>query len=243
MWSGDTKEGFNGGGDYVRWIRDEADQARALAFFLPRCDRVRVMPFLDGVPCSIHGLVLPDGTAAFRPVEISILRDVAARTFIYGGLSTFWDAPPADREAMRDSARRVGEHLRTAHEYVGAFGIDGVLTAEGFRPTELNSRMSAGFTQVTQLDRKLFTLLQDALVLGEDPGVRTADVEALMPLIDAEPSGRAVALAKDVVVGDVTEALTWDGERFEIAPRHEPRNDPRNDPGMTSPARRARTSS
>jgi hypothetical protein len=55
-------------------------------------------------------------------------------------------------------------------------------------------------------------------VLGEDPGVRVADVEGLLPLVEAEPSGRAVALAKDVVVGDITEALTWDGSRFEIAP-------------------------
>jgi hypothetical protein len=218
VWSGDTKHGFNGAGDYVRWVRDESDQQRALAWFLPRCERIRVMPFLDGVPCSIHGLVLPDGTAALRPVEISILRDEAARTFRYGGLSTFWDAPPADRVEMREAARRVGEHLREAHGYRGAFGIDGVLTADGFRPTELNSRASAGFTQVTQVDRKLFALLQDALVLGEDPGVRVRDVEALLPLIDADPGGRAVALAKDVVVGDVTEALTWDGRQFQIAP-------------------------
>jgi hypothetical protein len=143
---------------------------------------------------------------------------VGARTFRYGGLSTFWDAPAADRSVMREAARRVGEHLRAAYGYRGAFGIDGVLTADGFRPTELNTRMSAGFTQVTQVDRKLFALLQDALVLGEDPGVRVADVEALLPLVDADPSGRAVALAKGVRVGDVTEALTWDGERFEIAP-------------------------
>ena len=217
VWSGDTKEGFNGGGDYVRWVRDRDDEARALAFFISRCDRVRVMPFLDGVPCSIHGLALPDGTAALRPVEISILRDERARTFRYGGLSTFWDAPAADREAMRGAVHRVGEHLRGEHGYRGAFGIDGVLTADGFRPTELNTRASAGFTQVTQLDRKLFSLLQDALALGEDPGVRVADVEALLPLIDAEPSGRPVALAKGVEVGDVTEALTWDGRRFEIA--------------------------
>jgi hypothetical protein len=217
VWSGDTREGFNGGGDYVRWVRDEADRARALAFFLTRCDRVRVMPFLDGVPCSIHGLVLPDGTAAFRPVEISILRDEGARTFTYGGLSTLWDPPDADREEMRGAVQRVGEHLRATYGYRGAFGIDGVLTADGFRPTELNARGSAGFTQVVQVDRKLFWLLQDALVLGEDPGVRVADVEALLPLIDAERSGRPVALAKDATVGDVTEALTWDGATFEIA--------------------------
>ena len=97
------------------------------------------MPFLDGVPCSIHGLVLPDGTAVFRPVEIAILRDAAGRQFVYGGLSTYWDPPPADREEMRDVARRVGEHLRAAYGYRGAFGIDGVLTADGFRPTELNT--------------------------------------------------------------------------------------------------------
>lgn len=218
VWSGDTLQGFNGGGDYVRWVRDGTDRARALAWFLPRCERVRVMPFLDGVPCSIHGLVLPDGTAVFRPVEISILRNEAARTFTYGGLSTFWDAPPDDRVQMREAARRVGDHLAAEHGYRGAFGIDGVLTVEGFRPTELNTRMSAGLTQVTEIDRRLFSLLQDALVLGEDPGVRVADVEALVPLIDAEPGGRPVALAKDVLVGDVTEALTWDGDRFDIAP-------------------------
>jgi len=221
VWSGDTREGFNGGGDYVRWVGPDgawsADQAEALAFFVTRCDAVRVMPFLDGVPCSIHGLVLPDGTAAFRPVEISILRDAEARTFRYGGLSTYWQPPAADYDAMRDAARRVGEHLRKTFGYRGAFGIDGVLTADGFRPTELNSRASAGFSQVTAIDRKLFSLLQDALVLGEDPGVRVPDVEALLPLVEADPSGRAVALAKDVMVGDITEALTWDGTRFNIA--------------------------
>jgi hypothetical protein len=229
VWSGDTKEGFNGGGDYVRWVGPDddwsADQAKALAYFVPRCDRLRVMPFLDGVPCSIHALVLPDGTAVFRPVEISILRDETARTFQYGGLSTYWDAPAPDREAMREAARGVGEHLRETYGYRGAFGIDGVLTADGFRPTELNTRASAGFTQVTQLDRKLFALLQDVLVLGEDPGVRVADVEALLPLIDADPGGRPVAFVKDAVVGDVTEALTWDGERFDIAPRGQETDD------------------
>jgi hypothetical protein len=41
--------------------------ARALAFFVTRCDRVRVMPFLDGVPCSIHGLACRTAQRAFRP--------------------------------------------------------------------------------------------------------------------------------------------------------------------------------
>jgi len=225
VWSGDTREGLNGGGDYVRWVRDPTDVravSQAMAFFAPRCDRVRVLPFLDGVPCSIHGLVLPDGTAVLRPVEISVLRDEVACTFRYGGLSTYWDPPDHDRAHMRETARRVGEHLRAAYGYRGAFGVDGVLTADGFRPTELNSRASAGFTLVTEGLRRLFTLLQDALVLGEDPGVRVADIEALLPLLDGRRSGRPVALAAGVALdpslgGDTTRLLAWDGSRFKLA--------------------------
>ena len=56
VWSGDARDGFNGGGDFVRWVADAAEREAALAFFAPRCDRVRVMPFLEGVPCSIHGM-------------------------------------------------------------------------------------------------------------------------------------------------------------------------------------------
>ena len=74
-------------------------------FFMPRCDRVRVMPFLDGVPCSIHGFVLPDGTAALRPVEIATLRerDRAAGSCT-AGCRRCWDPPADDREA--DARRR-----------------------------------------------------------------------------------------------------------------------------------------
>ena len=112
VWSGDARGGFNGGGNFVRWLRDDRDRAAAAAFFRPRCDRVRVLPFLEGVPCSIHGFVLPDGTAVLRPVEIVTLRDPAARTMAYCGLGSTWDPPAGDREAMRGAARRVGAHLQ-----------------------------------------------------------------------------------------------------------------------------------
>ncbi|HEU5035981.1 MAG TPA: hypothetical protein VFT70_03170 [Nocardioides sp.] len=182
VWSGD---GFTGGGDYVRWVVDDHDRVSARAFFAPRCSRVRVMPFLDGVPCSIHGIVLPDGTATLRPVEIAVLRDRAARTFSHGGLGTGWDPPAADRERMRAVARRVGEHLRVAHAYRGAFGIDGVLTADGFRPTELNPRMPAGAHLLARVDPDFFALLQANLLVGLDAGVTVADVEELVPEMDA----------------------------------------------------------
>lgn len=182
VWSGG---GFTGGGDYVRWIDDRDDEIRARAFFAPRTERVRVMPFLDGVPCSIHGFVLADGTAVLRPVEIAVLRDRSARTFVYGGLSSTWDPPEADREHLREVARRVGEHLRSAHGYRGAFGVDGVLTADGFLPTELNPRLSAGATLLARVDTDFFQLLQANLLAGVDTGATVADVEELLPAMDA----------------------------------------------------------
>ena len=215
VWSGDARDGFNGGGNFVRWLRDDRDRAAAAAFFRPRCDRVRVLPFLEGVPCSIHGFVLPDGTAVLRPVEIVTLRDPAARTMTYSGLGSTWDPPPADREAMRAAARRVGAHLQRDHGYRGAFGVDGVLTADGFRPTELNTRMSAGATALSEVDRRFFTFLQAALVDGTDPGLTAADVEGLVPAMDMERVGKVVAFAEGTAeASQESYPVTWDGRSF-----------------------------
>ena len=113
VWSGDTREGFNGGGDYVRWVRDDDDQARALAFFLPRCDRVRVMPFLDGVPCSIHGLVLPDGTAALPPGrDLDPARRGRAHLPRTAACRRSGTRPPPTARRCAARSHRVGEHLR-----------------------------------------------------------------------------------------------------------------------------------
>jgi hypothetical protein len=216
VWSGDARDGVNGGGNYVRWILDDDDQQTAAGFFRPRCDRIRVMPFVDGVPCSIHGYVLPEGTAAFRPVEIVSLRDVARRQFVYGGLGTYWDPPVADREEMRAAACRVGDHLAAAHGYRGAFGIDGVLSAEGFLPTELNTRMSGGASLVCDVDRRFFTLLQAALVSGDDVGLTAADVESLVPVMDAERVGRVAAIGQGVYLGGAfTYPVSYEGGRME----------------------------
>ncbi|WP_244927570.1 ATP-grasp domain-containing protein [Nocardioides sp. W7] len=198
VWSGD---GFNGGGEYVRWVRDPDDQLTARAFFAQHCARVRVLPFLDGVPCSIHAMVLPDGTAAFRPVEIAVLRDPSTRRLLYGGLGTFWDPPPADRDEMRAVARRVGAHLAAEHDYRGAFGVDGVLGADGFRPTELNTRMSAGLSLLARADVELFALLHVNLLAGVDTGLRAADVETVVPLLDEHRQAHVVALATGTRLG------------------------------------------
>jgi hypothetical protein len=144
VWVADNAEGWHGGGEYVRWVPTSDDAADAADWFATRSNRVRVMPFLDGIPCSIHGLVTANGVAVFLPVELLILRRLDRPGFVYARAANFWTPPDHIREEMRAAARAVGAELARRTGYRGAFGIDGVCTADGFRPTELNARFSVG---------------------------------------------------------------------------------------------------
>ena len=192
-WAGDARQGFHGGAYCLRWVRGAEDAAEAAAFLAGRCDRVRVMPFLEGIPCSIHGVVFPEGVATFRPVEMVTLRRPGSGRLRYAGAATFWDPPAADREVMRDLARRVGEGLRERVGYRGAFTVDGVLAAEGFRPTELNPRLGAGLSIMTRdLPDLPVGLLDRALIEGETLAFGAAELERqLLAAADRTRAGGA----------------------------------------------------
>ena len=176
VWSGDARDGWHGGGELVRRVRSAEEADRAHARFTPHCDRLRVMPFLEGLPCSIHGLVTDADVAAFRPVELVVLRTPGG--FRYCATATTWDPTPVDREAMRQVARRVGALLRRRWGFRGLFTVDGVMTTEGFRPTELNPRVGAGLNYVSAAVPELpLALLQFAVVAGA-VGVDAAELEA-----------------------------------------------------------------
>ncbi|HEX6425922.1 MAG TPA: hypothetical protein VFZ79_20690 [Acidimicrobiales bacterium] len=191
VWSGDARDGFNGGGVLVRRVVDDGTAAAAGAVMAERCERVRVAPFLEGVPCSIHGMVTLDGIAVFRPVEMVTLRTIDPPGFRYGGAATFFDPPAADREAMREAARRVGAVLRDEVGFAGTFGIDGVLTADGFLPTELNPRMGGGLAAVARALPDLPLLPLHWLAAAEHPlPVSAAEIEdALVAAADARRAG------------------------------------------------------
>jgi hypothetical protein len=168
VWVADNREGWHGGSEYVRWVRNAEDERAAVEWFRRHARRVRVMPFLDGLPCSIHGYVTDDGTAAFRPVEMLIARRADGSGFRYLGTATTWDPDPGQRDSMRGSARRMGAYLDCLVRYRGPFSIDGVMTARGFIPTELNPRMSSGFgVQAANVPELHAGLLTRALVEGD----------------------------------------------------------------------------
>ena len=175
VWAADARDGFTGGASGVRWVTDDATRRRARADFSDMCDTVRVMPFLDGVPCSIHGIVLPDGVAALRPVEMVTLR--RGNDLVYAGCATYWDPPAAVREQMRGVARRTGKQLAREVDFRGTFTVDGVVTTDGFLPTELNPRFGAGINTIARASALPLVLLNDLIVAGHDVGLSAAEFE------------------------------------------------------------------
>ncbi len=167
VWAADASAGWTGGAEGLRRVRGRADIGEAIEAFAPRAERVRIMPFVEGVPCSIHGIVFADHVATVRPVEQVTLRPVGAPTFFYAGCATFYDPPAGATATMRDAARRVGTCLRERLQYRGAFTIDGIVSSDGFVPTELNPRSGAGLNLMVRAQPDLpLQLLLDALVGG-----------------------------------------------------------------------------
>jgi hypothetical protein len=188
--AGDARDGLHGGAHLIRRIRRDEDLTKALEVFGQCCDRVRVMPFLEGIPCSIHGLVFGDYSLAVRPVELLTLRPTERFTFLYAGAATFWDPPDADRAYMRSVARRIGDAYRERIG-TGAFTADGVMTESGWIPTELNPRFGAGLSVIARglADFPLILLCQ-ALQCGERLNYRPAELEQwLVTAADDHRSG------------------------------------------------------
>lgn len=149
-WVADNTEGWHGGGELLRWVRSAADGRQAHAELSPHADSVRIMPFLEGIPCSIHGIVFPDHVLTLRPVEMVVLRRRDSLRLHYAQAASFWEPEACVHDEMREIARRVGAHLRSKVGYRGAFTVDGVVTAGGFRPTELNPRYGAALSILTR---------------------------------------------------------------------------------------------
>lgn len=207
VWSGDNRMGFNGGAEFVRWVDDDQLAQEAARFFAERCDQVRVAPFLEGIPCSVHGIVIDDYTVALRPCEMLVFRRLSPQsrgTFHYASAATFWDPPVEQRERMRDIARKVGGWLSSVHQYRGAFTVDGIMTHNGFIPTELNPRFGAALRYIDRaIDGLGLLLLNMALIEGARADWRPELLERLLlEAADQRRGGRAMIMAtKQVEVG------------------------------------------
>ena len=200
VWVGDNREGWHGGAEYVRLVTDDTSAAGAVAFMEAHCDTARVMPFLEGIPCSVHAMVFPDGEYSFRPCEMLVFRAPGSPSFRYAGITSWWEPAPADRREMQSAAVAVAAVLRDRIAYRGALGIDGVMTSDGFRPTELNPRSSVGLTIQGQGSETPLPIasINHLLVAGRHADYRAADLHRLIMENGASyPQMRASTLIDD----------------------------------------------
>jgi hypothetical protein len=219
VWAGDNTSGWHGGASYTRWVETPDEARDALALFQGTCATARVMPFLEGIPCSIHGMVFDDHVIALRPCEMLVLRGQGTRKLAYAAASTFWDPDPADRLVMQETARRVGRHMRETLGYRGVFTIDGVMAAEGFLPTELNPRFGAAIGVMTRgiSDLPMY-LLHCALVEGEPIDWRPQELEQrILEAADAHRDGRTAMTASVAWAEQESVELVWQHRGFRRA--------------------------
>ncbi|MET8761309.1 ATP-grasp domain-containing protein [Lentzea sp. NPDC004782] len=180
VWSGDGPA-INGGANFVRRVRSYEEAKEAFEVLAPKCEQVRVMPFLEGIPVSVHGIVFPDGTAVLRPIEMVVPRRQGQAKFLYAGCASYYDPPVWIRDEMRNLARRVGEHLRGTVGYRGTFTLDGIATEDGFLPTEINTRYGGAMVCFEDAVPSLpLALVQVALVAGWDLGISSMQFEELV---------------------------------------------------------------
>jgi hypothetical protein len=140
----DCSSGYTGDAKGLRWVRDKQQLAEHISEARARSRRLRVAPFVEGVPCSILGLVARDGVAAFDPLEVVTLHDPDRQHLLFCGTSNRWRPPRESAETMREATRRAGAELARCADYRGFFSLDGILTDRGFVATELNPRHASG---------------------------------------------------------------------------------------------------
>ena len=203
----------------LRWVRPGDNGLAAAESLRKIADRVRVMPFLEGIPVSIHGIVFGNDVAVFRPVEMVVLRPRQGDRLLYAGSSNWFDPTPHDREAMRHAARCVGLALRQRVDYLGAFTMDGVLSPDGFVPTELNPRTGAGLgTLIGGLADFPFEPLCWAVAEGERLAFRPDLLErTVLDSADRHRAGGGFVVADTVFCTSSTFNLKRDGTEYREA--------------------------
>jgi hypothetical protein len=167
------------GGENLWWFHGPPPQSFPKPGDPPQ--RVRLMPLLAGLPCRLHGLVTPTRVIAFPPLEnVTLLR--AGGTFFCAGATLLAAGRPPRQPphagttgrapglgTLGDLTVEIGTRLRRQHGYLGGFAVDGVTTADGFRPTELNTRLTSAFESCEAPLRVLLHAVNLLARAGHDP--------------------------------------------------------------------------
>lgn len=207
----DSTRTYLGDAKGLRWVRSADELASAVESCRAATDRLRIAPFVQGVPCSVLGMVLERGVAVFDPIEIVTLREAAAGKLHFCGSSTVWRPGFEAVEEMRRHALAAGRAMVDAIGFRGFFSVDGIWGEDGFRATELNPRHASGLGLRTAWPRFPVNMFQRAVQEGDASvaGVRPDALElAFRPVIRRYPS-----LSVRVPAPDAVGATPFEGTR------------------------------
>ncbi|WP_203907164.1 hypothetical protein [Rhizocola hellebori] len=151
-----------------------------------RHHRLKVMQLVPGVPTRLHGIVFTNVVVAFPPMEVVTLPRPQSGTFLccgaVGGL--------ADDQNLRRLTYEIGSGLSARLGYRGAFSVDGLMSADGFLPTDLNTRLTSAMEAAAAPIR---VQIQAANVVARE-GCNLHDVEWLGGLAESAFSGDSVTI-------------------------------------------------
>jgi hypothetical protein len=142
-----------------------------------------------------------------------VFREADTNKFRYASCATSWDPPAERREEMRELARTIGAHLRDEYGFAGMFTMDGVLTADGFRPTELNPRYGAGIGTIGRASGLPLLGISRMLIEGETHGLDPVAIERLV--VETADESRTIggfAITEVEVTENEEIRVHWDGE-------------------------------
>ena len=180
VWVADNTDGWHGGAEYLRWVRSADDAASARHWLATRCERMRIMPFLEGIPCSVHGFVFPDYVAAIRPIEMLVLRKARSTELKYAGTASFWDPPQARRGDARHrppGRQGVASRIRL-RRWLHRGRCDDPLRLSADRT---QSGMGAGIGRAARgLPDLALAAINRALIAGVDIDYRPRDFEKIL---------------------------------------------------------------
>ncbi|MGW2426325.1 hypothetical protein ACWC0C_45305 [Streptomyces sp. NPDC001709] len=184
--SADATQVMHSGSRGVVRVSSADEIPRAHDFLAGRCAKVRVAPFVEGISCSTHGMVFDHDVAVFRPIEQVVLRQ--GQFFPLMGGSSFWTPPAEVTERIRAFTAQVGHRLRSEADYRGGFHIDGIISARGFMPIEVNARMGPYINGIAVGAGIPLELINNMVMEGEPVDIDMRDFERrVIGALDSAP--------------------------------------------------------
>ena len=223
--------GFAGAGTVL--LRTAQDVENLVAYPPGGVAVGKLVEYVDGEPVTVNGAVIPAGVHGAPDDAPVVLVGMVARQLTglpaltptdFGSCGNDWAQPPARPRvaALRAMAARVGEEL-AQRGFVGAFGIDAMLPADGGVPVliEVNPRWTASLALQVELQSVagLPTLLDAHLAaFAYHPEQRPS----LAALVDAYGEHEDAACTRGGIAASTVIAYNATGRDVMIAPDVEP---------------------